>query len=405
MDKHLEKLLSVGKPAHSTNEKPTLRARAAFAALATGLAVLLPACGFGGGEVNSEPVADTAPAADQAAAATASPAQVAETAAPAAPSANTASRTDRNAAPAASTPATQTAAAAAPTPTAAAPTASASAPAAPTSTNTVVATGKTNSVDTIVNDMKLRNDLVLAGIPLERGWATGTGQVTMGNDPRGTRTPSWWNPADGYFKSGAYWTQIVPWMVIFDGVGNAATNTRVEMRNMKAYYKSRSSGQWILLSQGQVEGANYPKWLNAVQVDRPDIVSVGGGVVSVRPPSTELHFHGWCCARSLPAPADIAAIHVTLQARLTVHDSSRTDDRSAARYLVQVGGDYYPDASLNVNAFAPVNWNPGIGLSRSKLVGNTWQSYSFTTINVGYQDPGGASISEAELRLAPPPLD
>jgi hypothetical protein len=265
--------------------------------------------------------------------------------------------------------------------------------------------GKINSVDTIVNDMKLKNDLVLAGVPPERGYAAGPGFVVMGNDPRGTRTPTWWNPANSFFKSGAYWNQIVPWMVIFDGVGHAATNTRVEMRSMKAYFKSRSSGQWILLSQGTIEGENYPKYLNATVSGRPDIVSVGNGVVSVRPPSTDLHFHGWCCARSLPAPADIAAIHITLQARLTVHDTARPDDRSTARYLIQVGGDYYPDASRNLKAFAPVTWNPGIGLSRSKLVGNVWQSYSFTTIDVGVQDPGGAAISEAELRRAPPPLD
>jgi hypothetical protein len=265
--------------------------------------------------------------------------------------------------------------------------------------------GRINSVDTIVNDMKLNNDLVLAGVPSSRGYAAGPGFVVMGNDPRGTRTPTWWNPANRSYKSGAYWKQIVPWMVIFDGVGNAATNTRVELRNMKAYYKSRSSGQWILLSQGTLEGENYPKGLNAVQSGRPDIVSVGKGVVSVRPPSTDLHFHGWCCARALPAPADIAAIHITLQARLTVHDTGRPDDRSAARYLVQVGGDYYPDASTKNKAFTPDNWNPGIGLSRSKLVGNAWKSFSFTTIDVGVQVPGGAAISEAELRRAPPPLD
>ena len=218
----------------------------------------------------------------------------------------------------------------------------------------------------------------------------------LGNDPRGRRTPKWWNPADSRFKGGTYWTHIVPWMAIFDGVGNAATNTRVELRNMKAYYKSRSSGQWVLLSQGRIEGENYPKGLNAVVAGRPDIVSVGSGVVSVRPPNGDLHFHGWCCGRALPDPSDIAAIHVTLQARLAVHDASRPDDRPVARYLVQVGGDYYPDASLNLRAFAPDQWNPGIGLSRSKLVGNAWQSYSFTTIDVGVQDPGGAAISEAE---------
>lgn len=266
-------------------------------------------------------------------------------------------------------------------------------------------TGAINSVDTIVNDMKLNNDVVLAGVPSSRGYAAGPGHVIMGNDPRGSRTPNWWNPANGYYKSGAYWNHITPWMVIFDGVGNAASNTRVEMRNMKAYYKSRSTGQWVLLSQGEVDGSNYPKTLIGSNVTPPDIRSVGAGVVSVRPPNGDSVFHGWCCARSLPAPADIAAIHITLQARLTVHDASRPDDRAAARYLVQVGGDYYPDGGTSINAFAPDYFNPGIGLSRSKLIGNAWQSYSFTTIDVGVQDPGGAAISEAELRRAPPPLD
>jgi hypothetical protein len=60
---------------------------------------------------------------------------------------------------------------------------------------------------------------------------------------------------------------------------------------------------------------------------------------------------------------------------------------------------------MNLGAFAPVTWNPGIGLSRSKLVGSAWQSYSFTTIDVGVQDPGGAAISEVEVRRVPPPLD
>jgi hypothetical protein len=263
-----------------------------------------------------------------------------------------------------------------------------------------------NTVDTILDDMRLKTDMELAGIPPERGWSTGTGLVTMGNDPRGTRTPSWWNPANPVFKGPTYWTHIAPWMVVFDGVGNAATNTRVEMRNFKSYYKSRSSGQWILLGTGQIEGENYPKYLNATQSNtRPDIRSLGNGTVSVKPPSTELHFHGWCCARALPDPTDIAAIHITLQARLAVHDASLPDDRSVARYLMQMGGDYYPDASLSVFAFAPDNWNPGIGYSRSKLINNAWQSFSFTTVGVGGQDPGGASISEAELRAAPPPLE
>lgn len=371
MDKTLPGPRSASEPTRSIEIAGALRKQ--IVAAAATLSIALSACGS-----QHVPSVTDSPAAE-------ATTPVVETSAPS--STNTATVSRPNAAAAA----------------AAAVTADATSSATTTSPTTLFAAK--NTVETLINDMALNNDLRLAGIPLERGWATGTGFVFMGNDPRGTRTASWWNPANTYYKSAAWWTHIVPWMVIFDGVGNAATNTRVELRQLKAYYKSRSTGQWVLLSQGAIEGQNYPKYLNAVTAGDPDIRSLGGGTVSVLPPPTELHFHGWCCGRALPDPTDIAAIHITTQARLAVNDPNRPDDRAAARYLVQVGGDYYPDASLNVAAFAPDSWNPGIGLSRSKLVGNTWQSYSFTTINVGAQVPGGASISVEELRAAPPPLD
>jgi hypothetical protein len=272
--------------------------------------------------------------------------------------------------------------------------------------NRIVAKTKSiNTIDTIVNDMRLNNDLVLDGVPSSYGFAAGPGHVIMGNNPRGTSTPSWWTPANRSLKSEAWWNVILPWMVIFDGVGNAAGNTRVEMRNLKTYYKSRSSGQWILISQGPVEGSNYPKHLQGTNVTTPDIRTNADGTVSVRPPNGTSVFHGWCCGKRPINGPDIEAIFITMQARLTVSNASLPDDRNAARYLIQVGGDYYPEASTTINDYAPSYFSPGIGLSRSKLVNNQWQSFSFTTVNLGVQDPGGAAISEAQLRAAPPPLD
>lgn len=400
MNTHLAVLLSVSAQARDIITNHSSRRSALQLAVAASLGVLLPACGFINNESPLEPEAATSATTPAEAAAPEQPGSVANVATTVAPTqvpTQTQTQTQTQT-PAPTQTSTQT-----PTPTQ-----------TQTSTQTSTQTqpqvrkptaGKMNSVDTIIDDMKLNNDLVLAGVPPSRGYAAGPGFVVMGNDPRGTRTPTWWNPANAKFKSEAYWNNFVPWMVVFDGVGNAATNSRVEFRNAKAYYKSRSSGQWIFLSEGAIDGWNYPKGLNATADAPADILAVGNGVMSVRPPNGDLHFHGWWNGRTLPAPADIAAIHITLQARLAIHNAALPDDRSVARYLVQVGGDYYPDASLSIPAFAPDYWNPGIGLSRSKLVGNGWQSYSFTTINVGVQDPGGASISEAELRSAPPPLD
>ena len=47
----------------------------------------------------------------------------------------------------------------------------------------------------------------------------------MGNTPRGTNTPSWWHVNNSYYKSSAWWNAVLPWFVVFDGVGNNASNT------------------------------------------------------------------------------------------------------------------------------------------------------------------------------------
>ncbi len=279
------------------------------------------------------------------------------------------------------------------------------APAPAADTAAAVEPGTVNSLDTIVNDMKLMNDLALAGVNGSYGWATGPGHVIMGNDPRGTHTPSWFNVSNTYYKSAAYWNAIIPWVVVFDGVGNAASNTRVQMRNMKLYMKRKSTGSWALVSSTQgVDGSLYPKSLSGSDVSNPNSRTETDGSTSVLPPGGNLVYHGWGNLTNLSG-SDVAAIFVTLQARLVLNNTSGNDDRSAAKYLIHVGGDYYPETSTRVSDMAPAYYFPGIGVSRAKLVSSQWQAFNFSTIDVGVEDPGGGTISEAELRSNPPPLE
>lgn len=277
--------------------------------------------------------------------------------------------------------------------------------AAPVANGSSVVSNAANSVDTIVNDMRLMNDLALAGAPPGPGWATGPGFVLMGNRPRGSATASWWQPYDRSLKSDAWWNVLLPWMVVFDGVGNAATNTRVEMRNLKAYYKSRSTGRWILITEGRVDGANYPKSLQGTNVVPAALRIEPSGTVSLRPAGDNNAFHGWCCGGQPINAPDIGALYVTMQARLSVDNPLLPDDRARARYLLQVGADYYPTAQTRIQDFAPLGFNNGAGTSRFKLLSNNWQSISFATLDVGAQDPPGGAITEAEFRSAPPPLE
>lgn len=266
--------------------------------------------------------------------------------------------------------------------------------------------GRFNSVDTIVDDMRLMNDLPLPGVPSSMGWSKGPGQVAMGNDPRGTRTPRYWEPSNARFKSDAWWTAALPWFVVFDGEGNAAKNTRVQIRNMSMWWQSRTDKTWRPLgfSRG-VGGYNCPK--NKLDMCRAagDIRNEPDGSTSLLPDGDRYAFHGWWNNGHVDIrPHDIQAIWVSLQARLVPDDPDRPNDIDRARYLIQVGADYYPDRKTRVEHFAPAFFNPGIGLSRSKLVGREWKSFNMATIDVGRQEPGGAALSEAAFRAAPPPI-
>jgi hypothetical protein len=266
--------------------------------------------------------------------------------------------------------------------------------------------GTINSLDTIVNDMKLMNDVALAGVPTNYGFARGPGHVIMGNDPRGTNTPSWWTVYNQSYKSSAYWNGVMPWLVVFDGVGNEASNTRVQVRNLKLYIKSKSTGRWNLINGSTgVSGENYPKSLQGADVQRPDLRTESDGSTSVLPPGGNLLFHGWGGGIQAINGSDVGALFVTLQARLIKNNASGTDDRAKAKYLIHVGGDYYPTVSTRVTDLAPAYYFPGIGTSRAKLVKSEWQAFNFSTIDVGVEDPGGGVMTEAQLRAAPPPLE
>ena len=120
-------------------------------------------------------------------------------------------------------------------------------------------TSAASALDVIVSDMALMNDPELAGVPKTYGWAMGPGHVFMGNVARGTNTPTWWQVDNPTYKSSAWWTAVLPWFVIFDGVGHKANSTRVEVRDLRIFTQSRTSGSWKLLNHSVgVDGKNFP---------------------------------------------------------------------------------------------------------------------------------------------------
>jgi hypothetical protein len=267
-----------------------------------------------------------------------------------------------------------------------------------------------NTVDKIIDDMLLMNDVDwLPGAQGQTQWATGPGNVIMGGDPRGSTTPTWWQPANQSYKSSAYWTHLVGWFVAWDGPGHSAPNTRVQLADFKVYLLLKSTNSWSLASETSgVGGENFSKNLidaasGADLRDEPD------GSSSLRLTSPYA-FHGWSKGEGFDG-ADVKGAFATFRARLILDDPSGPDDRGTARVLVQCGLDYYPNSQSKAGDFYPDSYLPGSGGSRFKWVTSTWQPFSYASVNAGPStlDPSTPvtperALSEAEFRANPPPL-
>lgn len=250
--------------------------------------------------------------------------------------------------------------------------------------------------------MRQTNDFVLRGYESHlAGWYVGPGQVQLGNIPNLGNAPTWWL-AQYPSRANTVLRAILPWVVIYDGTNNYATNTRLHFRNFRLYIKSRSTGQWALVgSTPGISGYNTPKTTLFAGSEPEDKRTNADGSVEIKPPSNaNLAWHGWWNAgRASIDPNDVAAVHATIESRLTVDNPSLPDDRSTSQLGFHVGVDYYIDPNTSWDIIVP-----GAGVSRVKRVTSNWQAYSFTTFSdVGVQDQGGG-ITEAQFRAAPPPI-
>jgi hypothetical protein len=195
----------------------------------------------------------------------------------------------------------------------------------------------------------------------------------MGNDP-------------GTFLAMTAWGQIYE-----DTSGNPASNSRVQIRNMRAYLLGKKDGNWhVLQASRKVEGAAYREDFAGDVNKPPDIrqepdttisVTAGGGY----------NYHFWPpTGRASIDPNDVGGIFTTVQARLILDDSTGQDDRTAARYLLSMGGDYWQSLSAQWDNFKT---NGDIGIGRFKYVGAEWQAFNMT------------SLTSDELRSNPPPME
>ena len=229
-----------------------------------------------------------------------------------------------------------------------------------------------NTVELIISDMIGPHEARPRGVPDDQEWAFNP-RISMGNDP-------------------GDWQAMIAWGQFYEPVeGNPATNTRVQIRNLKAYYLSKTDNQWHLWQASKVvDGAAYVEDFAGDESIPADIRTEPDGSVSVAPAGEGYNFHFWNPSRTPIDPDDIAGVFTTVQARLVVDDPDQPDDRAQARLILDVGGDYWESMTAEWD-----NWttNADIGIGKFKFVTNQWQPFNMHT------------VTPEVLRENPPPLD
>jgi hypothetical protein len=115
-----------------------------------------------------------------------------------------------------------------------------------------------------------------------------------------------------------------------------------------------------------------------MEPDKSMSVLPGGGKTS--------HFYG--PYPRIPIDPDYLAGVVSIcEMRLVLDDPAGPDDRAIARFLGNVGGDFYPSTTGG-----GIPNNRGIGGGKFKYVRTDWQSFAMTT------------LTEKQLKSNPPPV-
>jgi hypothetical protein len=234
-------------------------------------------------------------------------------------------------------------------------------------------TGASESVAAqISGDMTGANEGHPHGVPLSYDFANGA-VMSEGNNAQGQQA-------------------MTAWGVVYEASqGNPATNTRVNIRNVQAWFLSKSKGTWTMIQNTSApDGDAYVEDFSGDSNKPADIRREGDGTISVTA-GGGYNFHFYPSPRASINPNDIGGIVTIFQARLIVGDSSRADDRSTANYLAGAGGDYYP--SLTGSWPGNTDYNPAIAGGKEKYVKTYWRSFAMST------------VPASQLAQNPPPID
>lgn len=243
------------------------------------------------------------------------------------------------------------------------------------------------TIDTVIKDMSLPSEAMV--IDPKYDWQSAP-KVTQWA-PSGTILPSWWT---GTRPEWCY--NVLTWYTAFEAQGNAATNTRVEVRNLRIYILSNKTRKWTLVDtavQPYTDLWKYP-FNYAGDYTAAGMRKEADGGYSMKPKYPNFE-HGYGKTATLADPSDVRAVFMAIDFKLAVDNTAKADDRAKARYVVDVGADYYPGKGMTWG----VNYAPGLGNGRYLLATTDWRTASLLVPNKTMK------ATNEEIRLNPPPLN
>jgi len=246
----------------------------------------------------------------------------------------------------------------------------------PSSVGSTTATDTPDIMAQIAGDMLGTNEGHPHGIPPSWGLYAGPG-ISDGNHASTSCNKG------GPCRAMAYWGTVY-----IDAGGNLSTNTRVNIRNCQALWLNSSTNRWTNSGPATTpEGVeDYPEKFDG-PTNRTSVKIEPDKSMSVLPASGKTsHFYG--PYPRIPIDPDyFAGVVSVCEMRLVLDNPAGPDDRAIARFLGNVGGDFYPNTTGS-----GIPNNPGIARGKFKYVSTDWRSFAMTT------------LTEKQLKSNPPPV-
>lgn len=243
------------------------------------------------------------------------------------------------------------------------------------------------TIDNVINDMSAPSET----LPVKAEFNWQRHPVITQHAPRGDAIASWWTGNRPQWCHSA-----LSWFTVYEAENNRASNSRVQIRNLRMYFLSEKTRKWRradLIKSPRVGLWTYP--FESVSGKSGERMEIDGGK-SIKP-NYPLFHHGYGNTHVIPDPGDIRAVYVAMDFRLILEKKDKEDDRNWASYVVNVGGDYYPgnDSTMSWS----LGYAPGIGNGRYLRASWRWRTATLLVPNKDY----GSTLEE--MRENPPPLN